>query len=140
MKFLRLLRILAGLEVPERGQVWFGERDVSKDEPASRGIGFVFQNYALFGHMTAAQNIAFGLDVMKRSARPSRNAIGSASMSCSSLFSWPVSANAIQASYRAASGSGWRLPARSRGTRAFCFSMSRSARSTQKSGASCAKP
>ena len=69
-----LLRILAGLEVPEEGKVWFGKRDVAKDQPASRGIGFVFQQYALFGHMTVAQNIAFGLNVMKRSQRPSRSA------------------------------------------------------------------
>jgi sulfate transport system ATP-binding protein len=71
-----LLRILAGLEVPETGKVWFGKRDVTADKPASRGIGFVFQHYALFGHMTVADNIAFGLKVMKRSARPTRDAIG----------------------------------------------------------------
>jgi sulfate transport system ATP-binding protein len=70
-----LLRILAGLEVAERGQVWFGKRDVTGDKPASRGIGFVFQHYALFGHMTAAQNIAFGLNVMPRRSRPSRKDI-----------------------------------------------------------------
>jgi sulfate/thiosulfate transport system ATP-binding protein len=70
-----LLRILAGLEVPESGKVWFGKRDVTADKPASRGIGFVFQHYALFGHMTVAQNVAFGLEVMKRSARPARSAI-----------------------------------------------------------------
>ena len=69
-----LLRILAGLEVPEEGKIWFGQRDVTRDQPASRGIGFVFQHYALFGHMTVAQNIAFGLNVMARSQRPSRNA------------------------------------------------------------------
>ena len=67
-----LLRILAGLEVPEEGKIWFGKRDVTRDQPASRGIGFVFQHYALFGHMTVAQNIAFGLNLMKRSQRPSR--------------------------------------------------------------------
>jgi len=71
-----LLRILAGLEVPEQGRVWFGKRDVTDDKPASRGIGFVFQHYALFGHMTAAQNIAFGLKVMPRGSRPSRRDIG----------------------------------------------------------------
>ena len=70
-----LLRILAGLEVPEAGRVWFGDEDVTFAKPSSRGIGFVFQHYALFGHMTVAQNIAFGLDVMPRSARPSRQAI-----------------------------------------------------------------
>ena len=67
-----LLRILAGLEVPEQGEVWFGERRVTRDKPASRGIGFVFQHYALFGHMTVGKNVAFGLDVMPRSSRPSR--------------------------------------------------------------------
>ena len=71
-----LLRILAGLEVPESGNIWFGKRDVTGDKPASRGIGFVFQHYALFGHMTVERNIAFGLDVMKRSDRPSKHRIG----------------------------------------------------------------
>jgi sulfate transport system ATP-binding protein len=70
-----LLRILAGLEVPETGKVWFGKRDVTKDKPASRGIGFVFQHYALFSHMTVAENVAFGLAVMRRGARPSRRDI-----------------------------------------------------------------
>jgi sulfate/thiosulfate transport system ATP-binding protein len=69
-----LLRILAGLDVPEEGKVWFGQRDVTADQPASRGIGFVFQHYALFGHMTVAQNIAFGLQVMPRAQRPSAKA------------------------------------------------------------------
>jgi sulfate transport system ATP-binding protein len=58
--------------MPEQGKVLFGERDVTGDKPASRGIGFVFQHYALFGHMTVAKNIAFGLSVMKRSERPSK--------------------------------------------------------------------
>ena len=70
-----LLRILAGLEVSEGGKVWFGEREVTRDKPASRGIGFVFQQYALFGHMTVAQNIAFGLEVMRRGARPAKRDI-----------------------------------------------------------------
>ena len=70
-----LLRILAGLEVPESGTVRFGERDVTRDKPASRGIGFVFQHYALFGHMTVAQNIAFGLNVMRRRSRPTKTEI-----------------------------------------------------------------
>jgi sulfate transport system ATP-binding protein len=69
-----LLRILAGLEAPESGQVWFGSRNVTGDKPASRGIGFVFQHYALFGHLTVAQNIAFGLAVMRRD-RPSKREI-----------------------------------------------------------------
>lgn len=70
-----LLRILAGLELPEHGEVWFGERNVTKDKPASRGVGFVFQHYALFGHMSVAKNMAFGLEVMNRASRPSRSEI-----------------------------------------------------------------
>jgi sulfate/thiosulfate transport system ATP-binding protein len=71
-----LLRVIAGLEDPEQGRVLFGDRDVTQTAAASRGIGFVFQHYALFGHMTIAQNIAFGLNVMKRSERPSKSDIG----------------------------------------------------------------
>ena len=67
-----LLRIIAGLETPEAGEIWFGDRDVTATSIASRGIGFVFQHYALFGHMTVADNIGFGLNVMKRNARPPR--------------------------------------------------------------------
>lgn len=70
-----LLRILAGLEIPEQGEVWFGQGNVTTAKPASRGIGFVFQHYALFGHMSVARNIAFGLSVMRRSNRPSKSAI-----------------------------------------------------------------
>jgi sulfate transport system ATP-binding protein len=70
-----LLRIIAGLEFPDQGSVWFGDKDVTHSPAASRGIGFVFQHYALFGHMTVAENVAFGLSIMKRSERPSRQAI-----------------------------------------------------------------
>jgi sulfate/thiosulfate transport system ATP-binding protein len=70
-----LLRILAGLEAVESGKVLFGKRDVTRDKPASRGIGFVFQHYALFGHMTVARNISFGLDVMRGGGRPSKRDI-----------------------------------------------------------------
>ena len=70
-----LLRIIAGLEFPDKGLVRFGNKDVTLAATASRGIGFVFQHYALFGHMNVADNIAFGLSVMNRSHRPSREAI-----------------------------------------------------------------
>jgi len=70
-----LLRILAGLEIPESGRVFFSRRDVTATPASKRGIGFVFQHYALFGHMTVAQNIAFGLSVMPRRQRPSTSEI-----------------------------------------------------------------
>lgn len=66
-----LLRVIAGLEFPQAGRVEFGGADVTFAAAAERGVGFVFQHYALFRHMSVAQNIAFGLDVRPRSRRPS---------------------------------------------------------------------
>jgi sulfate/thiosulfate transport system ATP-binding protein len=65
-----LLRILAGLETPTKGTVFFGEEDASRTSVRERRVGFVFQHYALFKHMTVFENIAFGLRVRSRSARP----------------------------------------------------------------------
>ncbi|MBN2717886.1 MAG: sulfate ABC transporter ATP-binding protein [Deltaproteobacteria bacterium] len=58
-----LLRVIAGLEMPERGSVIFGDEDVTELAVQKRNIGFVFQNYALFPHMSVAANIGFGLRV-----------------------------------------------------------------------------
>ena len=71
-----LLRSIAGLEFPDEGQILFDDRDVTYAAAAERGVGFVFQQYALFRHMTVAKNIAFGLDVRKRRDRPKRAEIG----------------------------------------------------------------
>ena len=67
-----LLRVIAGLEHQDEGTVLFDDEDVSGRPVAARGVGFVFQHYALFRHMTVAENVAFGLTVKKRSVRPSR--------------------------------------------------------------------
>jgi sulfate transport system ATP-binding protein len=61
-----LLRVIAGLEQPDTGTVWLDGRDVTALPPQERGIGFVFQHYAAFKHMTVADNVAFGLTVRKR--------------------------------------------------------------------------
>ena len=61
-----LLRIIAGLETPDEGSVWLGEQDVTRVPPQKRGIGFVFQHYAPFKHMTVRDNVAFGLTIRKR--------------------------------------------------------------------------
>jgi sulfate transport system ATP-binding protein len=61
-----LLRLIAGLEVPDRGTVWLNGKDVTRVPPQARGIGFVFQHYAAFRHMTVWDNVAFGLQVRKR--------------------------------------------------------------------------
>lgn len=72
-----LLRIIAGLEVPDtgRGGVLFDEKEVTFLSARDRGVGFVFQHYALFRHMTVFENIAFGLKVRPRSQRPGKEEI-----------------------------------------------------------------
>src|SRR6516164_8903142 len=57
------LRCVAGLEVPTSGRISFGEQDVTRLPPERRNIGMVFQNYALFPHMTIRENIGFGLEM-----------------------------------------------------------------------------
>ena len=60
-----ILRMIAGLETPDFGDILIDGRRVNDDGPSERGIGFVFQNYALFRYMTVYENIAFGLEVQK---------------------------------------------------------------------------
>src|SRR5579859_6418864 len=61
-----LLRVIAGLEAPDEGAVHILARDVTRIKPQDRGVGFVFQHYAAFKHMTVWNNIAFGLSVRRR--------------------------------------------------------------------------
>ena len=70
-----LLRIMAGLEFPDAGHVSFDGQDLTRKAVAERRIGFVFQHYALFQHMTVAANVAFGLTVRRRRDRPPRATI-----------------------------------------------------------------
>ena len=61
-----LLRIIAGLETRSSGRVLIGDQDVSDLPPAKRGLAMVFQNYAVFPHLTVFENVAFGLRMQKR--------------------------------------------------------------------------
>jgi len=72
-----LLRIIAGLEQPDSGSgaILFGDEEVTRGAIGERKVGFVFQHYALFRHMTVFENIAFGLRVRPRRLRPSRSEI-----------------------------------------------------------------
>lgn len=70
-----LLRIIAGLDVPDSGEIYFGSEDASHKPVQERQVGFVFQNYALFAHLTVLQNIAFGLEVRARARRPAPSII-----------------------------------------------------------------
>jgi sulfate transport system ATP-binding protein len=65
-----LLRVIAGLEVPDTGQVLFHGEDATDQHARDRRVGFVFQHYALFRHMTIFENIAFGLRVRPKNLRP----------------------------------------------------------------------
>lgn len=60
-----LLRLIAGLELPDRGKIWLTGNDATHQTVQERNIGFVFQHYALFKHMTVRQNIAFALEIRK---------------------------------------------------------------------------
>lgn len=70
-----LLRIIAGLETADQGQILFSGKDVTNLHVRDRKVGFVFQHYALFRHMTVAENIAFGLDVLPKKQRPTKATI-----------------------------------------------------------------
>jgi len=70
-----LLRIIAGLEHPDTGQILLSGRDATALTPQKRNVGFVFQHYAAFRHMTARDNIAFGLKVRKRPKAEIRNRV-----------------------------------------------------------------
>lgn len=70
-----LLRIIAGLEVADQGSILFHGEDTASRNVQQRQVGFVFQHYALFRHMTIFENVAFGLTIRPRHLRPSKNEI-----------------------------------------------------------------
>ena len=70
-----LLRIIAGLETADAGSIFFSGEDTTDVHVRERQVGFVFQHYALFRHMTVFENVAFGLRVRPRSTRPSETQI-----------------------------------------------------------------
>src|SRR4029078_10663608 len=70
-----LLRMIAGLETPDRGSILLAGRDVTRSRAAERGVGFVFQHYALFRHLSVFENVAFGLRVQPAKVRLSKQGI-----------------------------------------------------------------
>src|SRR5688572_22649360 len=70
-----LLRIIAGLDAADSGTVLFDGDDATKRSARDRGVGFVFQHYALFRHMSVFENVAFGMRVRPRGQRPPDEAI-----------------------------------------------------------------
>ena len=134
-----LLRIIAGLERADHGQVLFEGEDTTRRDVRHRGVGFVFQHYALFRHMTVFENVAFGLRVRPRASRPSARGDpgpghGPAEAGPARLAGQPLS----RTSSRAASASAWPWRAPSPSSPSCCSSTSPSGRWTPRSGRSCA--
>jgi sulfate/thiosulfate transport system ATP-binding protein len=71
-----LLRVVAGLERPDQGSVLLDGEDVTNVQPQSRGVGFVFQHYAAFKHMTVWENVAFGLRIRRKPKAEIRRRVG----------------------------------------------------------------
>ena len=71
-----LLRVIAGLERPDAGEVLIAREDVTERAPQRRDVGFVFQHYAAFKHMTVYDNVAFGLRIRKRTRAEIRDRVG----------------------------------------------------------------
>ena len=108
-----LLRIIAGLTVPTAGRVVLGDRDVTADPVEKRHTAMVFQNYALWPHMTVQQNVEFGPN---DAGGPRRS---------SSSSRWVRSPPASRTSFPAGSSSGWRWPGRWPPSRTACCWTSR---------------
>ncbi len=110
------LMMLAGFETATSGEIRLDGRPINQVPPHKRGIGMVFQNYALFPHMTVGENLAFPLEVrgMGKSEREAK--ISARSTWCR----WAPSPPAARRSFRAASSSASRWPARWSSTPSSC--------------------
>ena len=115
------LRIVAGLETCDSGRVLLEGRDVTDEPPERRGVNMVFQNYALFPHMSVEANIAYGL---KSAAAPAPTSAGPLP-TLSPWYSCPAMKSACPRSFPAVSVSGWPSPGLSSTSRRSCCSTSR---------------
>ena len=84
-----LLRIIAGLEAPDSGSIHFAGQDTTGVHVRERGVGFVFQHYALFKHMTVFDNVAFGLRMKPKKERPNEAQIRARVLELLSLVQGP---------------------------------------------------
>ena len=126
-----LLKVIAGFETADAGRILVDGSDVTDLDPAQRNIGMVFQNYALFPHMSVARNVAYPLAMRRMAKGGDRQAGCGGPGDGRARPAWP---SACRSSSRAASSSASRSPAPPSSSRGCCCSTSRSARST----ASCA--
>ena len=123
-----LLRIIAGLEHQSSGRIRFHGTDVSRLHARERRVGFVFQHYALFRHMSVFDNIAFGLTVLPRRERPNAAAIKAKVTKLLRWCSWRIWRIATRRSSPAGRSSVWRWRVRWRLNRKSCCLMNLSAR------------
>ena len=79
------LNLISGLIKPTSGKIWFGETDVTNLPPENRGIGLVFQNYALYPHLTVRQNITFPLENLKGDKKLSREVMNDKALEAAKL-------------------------------------------------------
>ena len=121
------LRMIAGFEVPDEGRIMLQGQDVTRVTPNKRPVNMVFQQYALFPHMSIYDNVAFGLKVKQRAALRAPRAD---QRDPPRRRARRARAPAAHASSRAASSSASRSRGRSSTGRRRSFSTSRSARST----------
>lgn len=113
-----ILRMLAGLEYPDSGDIFINNRRINNIPAAKRGIGFVFQNYALFRYMTVFDNVAFGLTIQKRPKKEIEERV--------QYLIQLVGLSGMDTRYRpAASGSAWPLPEHWLPIRRYCCWMNR---------------
>ncbi len=128
-----LLRSIAGLEDLDGGIVRIDGEDVTHQPPQRRGIGFVFQHYAAFKHMTVRDNVAFGLTIRRRPKAEVARKVDD----LLEIVGLDGFQHATRRSCPAGSGSGWPSRGPSPSTRRCCSSTSRSARSTPRSAPTC---
>lgn len=132
-----LLRIIAGLEHQTSGHIRFHGTDVSRLHARDRKVGFVFQHYALFRHMTVFDNIAFGLTVLPRRERPNAAAIKAKVTKLLEMVQLAHLADRYPAQLSGARNSAWRWRARWLWNRKFCCLMNRLARWMRRCVKSC---
>ena len=133
-----LLRIIAGLEVPDSGSVLFHGEDATHTDVRDRQVGFVFQHYALFGHMTIFENVAFGLRVRPKATRPTDKEITAKVTDLLKLVQLDWIADRYPHQLSGGQRQRIALAVHSRSSPRCCCSTSRSARSMPRCARSCA--
>jgi ABC-type sulfate/molybdate transport systems ATPase subunit len=131
-----LLRLIAGLDFPTEGAIYFGEEDASQKSVQDRNVGFVFQHYALFRHMTVLENVGFGLKVRTGKDKWAKKDIEARARELLEFVQ--LKGFEIPTSFRAASASAWPWLARWPSSPRCCCSMNLSARSTPRCARNCA--